>query len=251
MERRDPDLSTDVPWLPTHLTNAALANAELPTEAAVLAETFDATWWGDDCGRAAAEPLLERCRAGGPLPESLTLLRTCLHVQSRLVRVLTQDRADPEEEALLERLAEGVVQTATRGDVDDEVAVIAEHVSRPEQPILARVYEDPASRPARSLLWGLMTQPASVLQHPLENQLSEVVAFLIDRSPRFASGFLRLCDGDRDGALRVAIERAGVVGTRTRISLPAPSPKGFRSARPCFPISRLRATTDPSRSSSR
>lgn len=140
-----------------------------------------------------------------------------------------------EEQALLERLADAVRQKAASGEIDDEVAVIAEHVSRPEQPILARVYESPASRPARSLLWGLMTQPASVLQHPLENQLSEVIAFLIDRSPRFASGFLRLCDGDRDGALRVAVERAEAVGARTRISLPAPAPEGLPKRATLFP----------------
>ncbi len=147
----------------------------------------------------------------------------------------TQDYAEPEEEALLELLAEAVRQKATNGDLDDEVAFVAGHLSQPEPPILARIYEDPGTRPPRSLLWGLMTQPASVLQHPLENQLSEVVAFLIDRSPRFARGLLRLCDGDRDGALRVAVERATIVRARTRISLPAPAPGGLPKRTTLFP----------------
>lgn len=228
-------MRTDGLWSPAYLTNAELEDAELPAEAAGLAETFDATWWGGDAGRAVAEPLLDRCRAGGAMPESLTLARTCLHVQSRLVRVLTQDHDEPEEQALLGRLADGVRQQVARGEIDNEVEVIATHIAQPEQPIVARIYEDPADRPARSLLWGLMTQPASVLQHPLENQLSEVLAFLIDRSPDFARGFLRLCEGDRDGALRIAVERAGAIRTRTRISLPAPAPEGLPKRATLFP----------------
>ena len=228
-------MSKDGPWLPAYLTNAELAGVELPAEAALLAETFDATWWGRDGGRAAAERLLDRCRSGGAVPESLTLARTCLHVQSRLVRVLTQDHAEAEEQALLERLADAVRRKVAAGAIDDEVAVIAEHISRPEQPIPARVYEDPVSRPPRSLLWGLMLQPASALQHPLENQLSEVLAFLIDRGANFAGGFLRLCDGDQDGGLRVAVQRAGSIGARTRISLPAPAPEGLPKRATLFP----------------
>ena len=235
MGRQETELVKDGPWLPAYLTNKELAGVELPVEAAVLAETFDATWWGGDGGQAVAEPLLDCCRAGGSVPESLTLARTCLHVQSRLVRVLTQDHDEPEEQSLLERLAGAVRLKAAAGDIDDEVAVIAEHVARPEQPILARVYEDPAGRSARSLLWGLMLQPASALQHPLENQLSEVLAFLLDNSAGFARGFLRLCDGDGDGALRVAVERAGSIGARTRISLPAPAPEGLPKRATLFP----------------
>ena len=230
MAQRETELSTDGPWATGLPDQCGVRGCRSACGRCVARGTFDASWWGGDCGSAAATPLLERCRAGAALPESLTLLRTCLHVQSRIVRVLTQDHAEPEEQALLERLADSVRQNATSGEIDNE-----EHVSRSEQPILARVYENPVGRPARSLLWGLMTQPAGVLQHPLENQLSEVIAFLIDRSPRFASGFLRLCDGDRDGALRVAVEGTEAVGARTRISLSAPAPEGLPKRATLFP----------------
>ena len=153
-------MCADGPWLPNHLTNAELETADLAIEAAVLAETFDETSWGGDCGMAVAIPLLESCRAGGQIPESMTLLRTCLCAQSRLVRRWTQDDDVPEDEALLERLAQAVRERATQAESDDEVAVIARYLPRPELPILARVYEDPEARLPRLLLWGLMTQPA-------------------------------------------------------------------------------------------
>jgi len=208
--------------------------SQLPDDPADLAETFDASCWGDDGGRSVAAPLLDEC-AAGVFPESLTLLRTCLQVQSRLVRILTQDDDASDEVALRDHLADAVRERVELGLIDDDSIVVAHRLAAPHSPIAARVYEDPSGQASKSLLLGLMGQATSPSQQPVENQLSEVLAFLIDRSASFARGFLRLCDAGRDGDLRDAVAAATVIGARTRISLPAPGPDGLPQRTILFP----------------
>jgi hypothetical protein len=221
-------------WHPKYLTNAELIAHPLPSDSAKLAETFDATCWGEDGGRVIAKPLLAAC-ATGVLPESLTLLRTCLHIQSRIVRVRTQDDDAPDEVALLHWLAAAVRERVATDAIDQEAAVVAEQLTAPERPISSRIYEDPTTRPAKSLLLGLLSQAATTLQHPLENQLSEVLAFLIDRDQKFAGRFLSLCAGETDAQLLDAVTEAQSIGARTRISLPSPAPGGLPQRRTLFP----------------
>ena len=218
-------------WHSEFLTNAELSDHALPADPAQLAETFDPTIWGEDAGRAAAERLLA---SSGPLPESLTLLRTCLHIQSRIVRVATQDDDALDEVALLNSLADAVRERVTAGPVDSEATVVARQLTG-GQPIAAAIYEDPSSREPRSLLIGLVTQPTTALRHPLENQLSEIVAFLVDRDEAFARGLLDLCAGDLDTQLQDAVAGASAIGARTQISLPAPGPGGLPQRTTLFP----------------
>jgi hypothetical protein len=155
-------------WHPEYITNAELAMVPLPGDAAQLAETFDADVWGKDRGDAVAEPLLGACR-NGVFPDGLTLLRTCLHVQSRIVRVATQDDEAADEVALLDRLAARVRQRASEGTKEIEANFVAEHLTGGHA-ITSKVYDDPSRRPRRSLLAGLMLQPTTALRHPIETR---------------------------------------------------------------------------------
>ena len=226
-------LDDDGIWHSGLLRNSELAAADLRITAAELAETFDESVWGDDAGRSFTLPLLERCK-DGEMPSSVTLVRACLYTQSRSVRLITQDYDAPEEVALLDRLAQAVRDRVALNDLDDEATVIARCLSLPDLPLTGSAYEDPAARPERSLLLGLMSQPTSLSQQPIENQLTEVVAFLLDRSDAFARGFVGLGDA-RDGDLRDAVANAGQIGARTRISLPAPGPSGLPQRTTLFP----------------
>jgi hypothetical protein len=221
-------------WHSEHVSNAELGTTSLPTDSGRLAETFDATIWGGDAGRAVAEPLLVACR-DGVFPESLTLLRTCFHVQSRVVRVATQDGHAADDVALLDRLAAAVRQRATDGGSDEiEATVVAQRLTM-GQAITTKVYEDPGSRRPRSLLAGLMLQATTALRHPIENQMSEVVAFLVDRDDAFARGFLALCAGGTDTQLEDAVAATKSIGARTQISLPAAGPAGMPQRTTLFP----------------
>lgn len=80
----------------------------------------------------------------------------------------------------------------------------------------AVIYQDPAAARVRpDLVDALMGEPTKPGQHPLENQCTEVLAWLIDRSPEFARAFVRLF-------LPTAVaDSADVIGARTQLSLPA------------------------------
>lgn len=220
-------------WHFEYISNAELAMASLPGDPAQLAETFDASVWGEDRGRAVAEPLLVACR-NGVFPDSLTLLRTCLYVQSRIVRVATQDEEAADEVGLLDRLAGRVRQRASEGQEEIEATVVSEHLTGGHA-ITSKVYDDPVRRQRRSLLARLMLQPTTALRHPIENQMSEVLAFLIDRDEAFARGFLVLCAGGTDTQLEDAVAGAKSIGARTQISLPAASPAGLPQRTTLFP----------------
>jgi hypothetical protein len=206
-------------WLQRYLANEEMLGAELPHGAAVLADTFDLDRvWGPHEGPLLPTDLADRA-AAEDWPESVTLLRTWLHQQSRSVRVLTQDFDEPREEALLEQLAALVRERVASGRIEDETHFIAQQLSRGE-PSIWSVYNDPAGRPAPSLLAGLMTQPTTHAQHPLENQFSEALSFLISRWPKFAASFAARCGDENDRQLRASVDAAKSIGARTRLSLP-------------------------------
>jgi hypothetical protein len=78
------------------------------------------------------------------------------------------------------------------------------------------LYQDPAKpRPRPSLVRDLLTIPAKVDNHQIENQATCVLAWLVDRSPVFARALLELFAGD-------ALPIVEPVGARTWISVPKP-----------------------------
>ena len=83
-----------------------------------------------------------------------------------------------------------------------------------------RVYQDPAEPRLRpNLVTGLMELPSTSTQSPEENQLSETLAWLLDRSPVFARSFAQLFfDPDSDAAH--VLNTVDEFGAETRISLP-------------------------------
>lgn len=60
-----------------------------------------------------------------------------------------------------------------------------------------------------------MGEPTKAGQHPLENQCTEVLAWLIDQSPEFARAFVRLF------MPAAVVDSADLIGARTQLSLPA------------------------------
>jgi hypothetical protein len=143
-----------------------------------------------------------------------------LHEQSRSVRILTQDWDGPQQEALLERLAALVRERVAQGATEDETHFIAKQLSGGHAPITWPVYSDPAGRPPPSLLAGLMSQRATQAQHPIENQFSEALGFLIARWPNFAANFAVRCSQENDRQLQASVAAVDVIGARTRLSLP-------------------------------
>ena len=211
-------------WMRRFLTNAELRGKDLPPHVPTLAETFDLDRvWGPRNVHLLPEGFAERVEREG-LPDSLTLLRTWLHQQSRRLRVLTQDWAEPEEEALLHQLANAVPERGLAADSEDETHYVAGQLCAPAAPIVWAVYEDPQTRGRSSLLGGLMSQPTTQAQHPIENQFSEVLAFLVDRSQPFGAAVARLCGDERDDQLADAITMAESIGARTQLSLPVAKP---------------------------
>jgi hypothetical protein len=82
-------------------------------------------------------------------------------------------------------------------------------------------YQDPRDpqRARPNLILGLMRQPSTAKQSPQENQFTESLAWLLDRSPGFARAFCRLFFiGDVDA--EEALAQAAVIGARTQVSLP-------------------------------
>jgi hypothetical protein len=65
-----------------------------------------------------------------------------------------------------------------------------------------------------------MSQPASSDQHPIENQFSEALSFLISSWPSFAASLALLCSHPEDRQLRDSVATAKTIGSRTRVSLP-------------------------------
>lgn len=78
-----------------------------------------------------------------------------------------------------------------------------------------------------------MRSPSTHLQQPVENQLSETVAWLLDRSDALARRFATCLVGDDDAAV-AAIERAVAIGANSQVPLP-PLP-GTGSPRPDLAI---------------
>ncbi len=211
-------------WTLRYLANEEMVNAELPTRSEVLAGTFDLDrLWGPHEGHLLPDDLPALLERDG-YPPSLTLLRTWLHEHSRSYRSLTQDSAEPAAKALLDELARAVRDRVATAQTDDETHFIAQQLSSPNTPITWSVYDDPAGRLLPSLLTGLMSQPATQSQHPIENQFSEALAFLISRWPSFGARFASLCGHEDDRQLHDAIAGANVIGTRTRVSLPVSTP---------------------------
>jgi hypothetical protein len=64
-----------------------------------------------------------------------------------------------------------------------------------------------------------MRQPSTAKQSPQENQFTESLAWLLNRSPGFARGFCRLFF-KRDVDAERALAQATVIGARTQVSLP-------------------------------
>jgi hypothetical protein len=80
------------------------------------------------------------------------------------------------------------------------------------------LYQDPETshRLRPSLVKDLLTTPASVTNHQLENQATIVIAWLVDRSRAVATAILELFLGQA-GAVG-----ASAMGARTQLSLPKP-----------------------------
>jgi hypothetical protein len=118
-------------------------------------------------------------------------------------------------------LAGLVRERVAAGRIDEETHFIARSLAEPEDKInSAALYSDPTGRPPPSLLAGLMRQPTTRDQQPIENQFSEALSFLTAWWPRFASRLAQLCGSPEDQQLRDAVTAAEVIGARTRVSLP-------------------------------
>ena len=90
-----------------------------------------------------------------------------------------------------------------------------------------RVYFDPtAPRERPNLIEGLISTPSTALQLPIENQLTRVLAWLIDRSPRFAHGFAGLfLTGDPEAS--DALDVASSLGAAAQVKLPPLPETGY------------------------
>ena len=83
------------------------------------------------------------------------------------------------------------------------------------------VYEDPQLRGASpSLLDGLTKVAATTRMNQAEDQLTEALAWLIDRSPVIATGFMDLISTG-DPGLAAAVRTAESFATRTQVMLPS------------------------------
>jgi hypothetical protein len=88
---------------------------------------------------------------------------------------------------------------------------------RPSPVPQASGVHDPQTEGVRpSLIGDLLSVPATVKNHQLENQATTVLAWLIDRSPAIAGVVLQLFLGDHAPA------HGAAVGARTQLSLPKP-----------------------------
>src|SRR4051794_2281614 len=83
------------------------------------------------------------------------------------------------------------------------------------------VYSDPSKRHIRpSLIGGITSVAATSKMVQAEDQWTEVLAWLIDRSRRFAAGVLELfLHGDEEAL--AAVQSAVVIGARTQVMLPS------------------------------
>lgn len=81
------------------------------------------------------------------------------------------------------------------------------------------VYVDPSKpRKRPNLVEGLASVPSTQLVQPFENQLTEVLAWLVDRADTFARRFAALFMPDGEAA--EAVRSAAVVGASTQVRLP-------------------------------
>jgi hypothetical protein len=81
------------------------------------------------------------------------------------------------------------------------------------------LYSDPVGRGQKNLIEGLMSVPTTTAQRPIENQFSEVLAWLIGRSDQFARRLALNCSRDSDKEWQIAVREAARIGARTRITL--------------------------------
>jgi hypothetical protein len=85
----------------------------------------------------------------------------------------------------------------------------------------------------RNLIRGLMSTPATMKQSPEENQVSEVLAWLVNRSPTFAGAFVALFfDEGSDGVDAAASATRYAATTRTKL----PPVSGFGALYPDLSI---------------
>ena len=89
-------------------------------------------------------------------------------------------------------------------------------------------YTDPTSATRRrpNLIEGLTRYAPTKLVVQGENQVTEALAWLLDRSPHFARAFARLCLHEGDAEALSAVEAAHAFGAATQIALPHPEEPG-------------------------
>jgi hypothetical protein len=84
------------------------------------------------------------------------------------------------------------------------------------------VYSDPVKLRRRpNLIAGLISVPSTHQIQPFENQLTETLAWLVDRAPTFARRFVGLFLRPDDAEALGGLGQAEVIGASTQISLPA------------------------------
>src|SRR5947208_572316 len=84
----------------------------------------------------------------------------------------------------------------------------------------ARIYTDPLQpRQRPNLIAGLISTPSTPATQPLENQMTETLAWLIDRSPAFARAFIQLFVMN-DVQATAAAAGCSAFGASTQVRLP-------------------------------
>lgn len=90
-----------------------------------------------------------------------------------------------------------------------------------------QIYQDlegPKKRP--NLIDGLMRWPTTQALHPQENQFTEALAWLADRSPVFARALVGLFVPARDQEFLAALEGNPTIGARTQLTCRARAAPG-------------------------
>lgn len=117
---------------------------------------------------------------------------------------------DPDEVDLAERRVLGELPPVSPFSLHGSLA-----------PPEAEPFRSPAAPDARpGLLTRMMRTPSSIAISPLENQVTEALAWLVDHSEAFARALVRALIGADDDETLSMLERSSDLGAHTQIRLP-------------------------------